>query len=107
MVGLMSLPVSAAVPATMSIVLLSVVLIACLKPGSAAYMFFTLEKVVFVGLISYSLSFWHWTVLSISRWTLDIHWWSAPIQVALMVLLAIGACRCVETSPRNLTWLTN
>jgi|688.fasta_scaffold135403_2 peptidoglycan/LPS O-acetylase OafA/YrhL len=106
MVGVMFLPVSAAVPATMSIVLLTVVLIACLKPGSAAYRFFTLEKVVFVGLISYSLYLWHWTVLSISRWTLGIHWWSAPIQVALMVLLAIGSYRYVETPLRNSTWST-
>ena len=28
-------------------------------------------------------------VLSISRWTIGIHWWSVPFQVALMLGLAI------------------
>jgi len=72
-------------------VALSAVLIACLKRGTVAYKFFTLEKVVYIGLISYSLYLWHWTVLSISRWTIGIHWWSVPFQVGLMVLMAIGS----------------
>jgi len=92
----MFLPVSAAVPATIGIVVLSAVLIACLKQGTAAYKFFTLEKVVYLGLISYSLYLWHWTVLSISRWTIGIHWWSVPIQVGLMVLMAIGSYKWIE-----------
>ena len=104
MVGVMFLPVSRAVPATIGVVALSAVLIASLKKGTVAYKFFTLEKVVFIGLISYSLYLWHWTVLSISRWTIGIHWWSVPIQAALMVLLAIGSYRCVETPLRNLKW---
>ncbi len=104
MVGVMFFPVSRAVPATIGVVALSAVLIASLKKGTVAYKFFTLEKVVFIGLISYSLYLWHWTVLSISRWTIGIHWWSVPIQAALMVLLAIGSYRCVETPLRNLKW---
>ena len=40
MVGLMFLPLSAAVPATIGVVLLSAFLIACLKQGTAAYKFF-------------------------------------------------------------------
>ena len=104
MVGVMFFPVSRAVPATIGVVALSAVLIASLKKGTVAYKFFTLEKVVFIGLISYSLYLWHWTVLSISRWTIGIHWWSVPIQVGLMVLLAIGSYRCVETPLRNLKW---
>ena len=98
MVGVMFLPVAAAVPATIGIVVLSAVLIACLKQGTAAYKFFTLEKVVYVGLISYSLYLWHWTVLSISSWTIGIHWWSVPIQVGLMVLMAIGSYKWIETA---------
>lgn len=101
MVGLMLLPVSAAVPATVGIVLLSAILIACLKQGTAAYKFFTLEKVVYIGLISYSLYLWHWSVLSISRWTIGIHWWSAPIQLAVMFTCAILSHKWIETPARN------
>jgi peptidoglycan/LPS O-acetylase OafA/YrhL len=96
MVGVMFLPSDAAVPATIAIVALSAVLVTCLKKGTAAYNFFTLEKVVDVGLISYSLYLWHWSVLSISRWTIGIHWWSVPIQAGLMLLLAIGSFRWIE-----------
>jgi len=104
MVGVMFLPVAAAVPATIGIVVLSAVLIACLKQGTAAYKFFTLEKVVYIGLISYSLYLWHWSVLSISRWTIGIHWWSVPIQVGLMLLLATGSYRWIETPLRRIKW---
>jgi peptidoglycan/LPS O-acetylase OafA/YrhL len=104
MVGVMYLPVAAAVPATIGIVVLSAVLIACLKTGTAAYQFFTLEKVVYIGLISYSLYLWHWTVLSISRWTIGIHWWSVPIQVGLMVVMAIVSYKWIETPYRKWEW---
>ena len=100
-VGMMFLPVAAAVPATIGIVVLSAVLIACLKQGTAAYQFFTLEKVVYIGLISYSLYLWHWTVLSISRWTIGIHWWSAPLQLALMLGLAIFSYARIERPIRR------
>jgi peptidoglycan/LPS O-acetylase OafA/YrhL len=104
MVGVMFLPVSAAVPATISIVVLSAVLIACLKRGTATYDFFTLEKVVYVGLISYSLYLWHWSVLSISRWTIGVNWWSVPIQAALMLLLAVASYKWIETPLRGINW---
>ena len=102
MVGVMFLPVAAAVPATIGIVVLSAVLIACLKQGTTAYKFFTLEKVVYIGLISYSLYLWHWTVLSISRWTIGIHWWLVPIQIGLMLMMAIGSYKWIETPLRQL-----
>jgi peptidoglycan/LPS O-acetylase OafA/YrhL len=101
MVGVMFLPLSAAVPATISVVVLSAILIACLKQGTGAYELLTLEKVVYVGLISYSLYLWHWTVLSISRWTIGIHWWSAPLQLSIMLLLASLSYRFIETPLRR------
>ncbi|MFM8926969.1 MAG: acyltransferase family protein [Rhodoluna sp.] len=104
MVGMMFLPVSAAVPATIGIVVLSAILIASLKKGTAAYRVFTLDRVVFIGLISYSLYLWHWSVLSISRWTIGVHWWSVPIQVGLMFIVALGSYRWIETPYRKLQW---
>jgi hypothetical protein len=60
--------------------------------------------VIYIGLISYSLYLWHWSVLSISRWTIGIHWWSIPFQIALMYLLAVASYRYVETPLRNAEW---
>ena len=104
MVGVMFLPVSAAVPATIGIVVLSAVLIACLKNGTTAYNLFTLDNVVYIGLISYSLYLWHWAVLSISRWTIGIHWWSTPFQIAVMFGLAVSSYQWIETPFRKATW---
>ena len=100
MLGVMFLPVVAAVAATMAIVILSAILIACLKKGTAAYRLFTLEKVVYIGLISYSLYLWHWGVLSISRWTIGVHWWTVPFQILILRILAHGSYRFIEVKAR-------
>jgi peptidoglycan/LPS O-acetylase OafA/YrhL len=97
-------PIQFALPATFAVVALTVVLIACLRPGTIAYRLFTYPKVVYIGLISYSLYLWHWGVLSLSRWTIGIHWWSVPFQIGLMVLLAIASYRYVETPLRRSNW---
>lgn len=104
MIGVMFLPVSTAVPATFSIVILTGLLIGGLRAGTAIFKFLTIEKVVYIGLISYSLYLWHWGVLSISRWTIGIHWWSVPIQLGLMFGISIASYRWVETPLRKSTW---
>ena len=103
-VGVMFLPSSLAVTSTIAIVVLSCILIACLKKKTAAFKVFTNPQVVYIGLISYSLYLWHWGVLSISRWTIGIHWWSVPFQVALMLGLAIASYRWIETPLRKGNW---
>ena len=88
-------------PATLGIVVLSAILLACLKQGTAAFQFFTQANVVFIGLISYSLYLWHWVVLCISRWTIGIHIWSVPIQVGLMLVMAASSYRFLESPIRK------
>lgn len=101
MVGVMALPIDAAVVGTISIVVLTAVLIGGLRRGKATYAMFTDHRVVGVGLMSYSLYLWHWGVLSISRWTIGIHWWSVPFQVLVMALLAMGSFRLIEQPARR------
>ena len=103
-VGVMYLPMSMASASTVAVVALSSILIASLKKQTAAFKVFTNPKVVYIGLISYSLYLWHWGVLSISRWTIGIHWWSVPFQVALMLGLAIASYRWIETPLRKGNW---
>mgnify|MGYP003326618861 CR=1 FL=1 len=66
--------------------------------------FLTNSRVIYIGRISYSLYLWHWGVLSISRWTIGIHWWSVPIQVALMFILAMASYKFIETPLRKSEW---
>jgi hypothetical protein len=40
-------------------------------------------------------------VISLSRWTIGIHWWTVPFQVALMLLLAVASYRYIETPFRR------
>ena len=103
-VGVMYLPMSMASASTIAVVALSSILIACLKTQTAAFKVFTNPKFVYIGLISYSLYLWHWGVLSISRWTIGIHWWSVPFQVALMLGLAVASYRWIETPLRKGNW---
>ena len=103
-VGVMYLPMSMAAASTIAVVALSSILIASLKEQTAAFKVFTNPKVVYIGLISYSLYLWHWGVLSISRWTIGIHWWSVPFQVALMLGLAIASYRWIEKQFRKCNW---
>lgn len=64
----------------------------------------SLKPMVFIGLISYSLYLWHWGVLSLSRWSIGIHWWSVPFQAACMFLLAAMSYRFIETPLRRSSW---
>ncbi|MEY4806443.1 MAG: hypothetical protein RLZZ206_832 [Cyanobacteriota bacterium] len=104
MIGTMLLPVSAAVPATIGIVAISSILIVCLKSGSWAFNVFTHKKIVYLGMISYSLYLWHWGILSISRWSLGIHWWSVPFQIAIMILLSSASYSWIENPLRKKIW---
>ena len=103
-VGIMYLPMSWATASTVAVVTLSAILIASLKKQTTAYAIFTHPKVVYIGLISYSLYLWHWGVLSISRWTIGIHWWSIPFQIALIFGLAITSYQNIETPLRKGNW---
>ncbi|MFM7642165.1 MAG: acyltransferase family protein [Cyanobium sp.] len=110
MVAVMCLPLSVAVPATLAIVLLSVVLMACLRPDTLPFRLFTDKRVVFIGLISYSLYLWHWGVLSIARWSIGLSWWSVPLLLALTFACASASYRFIERPIRSLSinqrWLT-
>ena len=57
-----------------------------------------------IGLLSYSLYLWHWSVLSLSRWTIGVSRWTLPLQALLLVLLATASYRWVEQPLRGGRW---
>lgn len=98
------IPFQFAIPATVTVVFLTSALIVCVRKRTIAFALFTHRSVVYVGRISYSLYLWHWGVLALSRWTVGIQWWTVPLQIALMVLLAAVSYRHVETRFRLANW---
>jgi len=79
-------------------------IIATISSGSILYRLLTLRAVVTVGLLSYSLYLWHWSVISIGRWTIGIHGWSVPLLCALIVAIATLSYRAVERPFRAAKW---
>lgn len=66
-----------------------------------SYPLLTARPMRFVGRISYSLYLWHWPVLVLSRWSVGVHWWSAPLQFAAMLGIAWLSFRYIETPWRR------
>ena len=100
-ISVMNFPFSYGAFSIVLIVLFTSILITSLNQKKALYKVFTNSKVVYIGLISYSLYLWHWGVLSISRWTIGIHWWTIPIQIALIFGLAVASHNLIEIPFRN------
>jgi hypothetical protein len=90
--------------ASPAIVLSTATLIMTLGPGVLIYRLLTLPPVQSLGLISYSLYLWHWSVLSISRWTIGIHWWWIPLQIGTILGLSIFSYVFLEKPLRRAQW---
>ncbi len=103
-IGTMFLPISLQVFTTILIVALSVLLISCLKKGTLIFDLFTKKKVVNVGLISYSLYLWHWGIISLSRWTIGIFWWTIPFQILIIYLVSTFSYKQIEVPLRRKIW---
>jgi peptidoglycan/LPS O-acetylase OafA/YrhL len=104
MVAVLFLPQATIVLATPLVILLTSLFLITVRPGSMAYAGFAQPQVVFIGLISYSLYLWHWGVLCLSRWTLDMKLWMVPFQYVLIFLLALASYRWIETPLRKASW---
>jgi peptidoglycan/LPS O-acetylase OafA/YrhL len=100
MVAVMFLPTDSAAMSTIAIVILSGILIACLKSGTTAYKLLANKNVVHLGLISYSLYLWHWGVLSLARWTVGINLLSAPILALIIYFASDFSYKAIESKVR-------
>ncbi len=104
LVATLFLPLALGRAATILMVLITTAWIVQMRTDSPIRRGFSHPTLVGIGLISYSLYLWHWAVLVISRQTIGLHWWSFPFQTALMVLLAWGSHRFVESPLRSRAW---
>ncbi len=104
MITTLFLPTEEGAKATVLIVGLTMLLLMVIRSKFSVYRLLTLPPIVGIGLISYSLYLWHWSVIVIGRWTTGIHPWTVPFQVVAMVLLALASYRWIESPLRRSSW---
>ena len=104
LVGVTALPLPFGVVPVAAAVTLTALLLVSLRPGTAAHGLLSRPPLVFLGLISYSLYLWHWSVLTLARWTVGVSTTTIPLLVGLMLALAVLSWRWVEEPLRRSPW---
>ncbi|MEM9803967.1 MAG: acyltransferase family protein [Cyanobacteria bacterium P01_D01_bin.56] len=89
---------------TLATVLLTCTVILSLESNSTLFKAFSHRGMVQIGRLSYSLYLWHWSVLVISRWTIGVSSRTIPLQVLLIVGLALLSYFLVEKPLRHAQW---
>lgn len=95
------IPATHLVISTGAVVLLTGLLLVGTNVSSWAQRVLTTPTLRHVGLISYSLYLWHWSVLVIARWSVGVNQSNVIWLLVLMFLLAEISYRWVETPWRN------
>lgn len=90
--------------ATLGSAVAASVLVLSLGPGNAVFGLLSSRPMVYMGVISYSLYLWHWSILVLGKWTIGVGHWSAPILIALTVALAAASYHFVEKPLRYARW---
>jgi hypothetical protein len=85
-------------------VLLTTLLLGCLRTGTLAERLLSRPGLVYLGLLSYSLYLWHWLVLSLARWTVGLTALTVPPLLLLTLLLAMASYTWLETPLRQARW---
>jgi peptidoglycan/LPS O-acetylase OafA/YrhL len=101
---LLALPRSLAPLTTVAAVAVTALLLWGLTPGHRAARLLSTAPMRQLGRLSYALYLWHWSVLSLSAWTVGIHPWTVPFQLALILALALWSHHAIETPLRRARW---
>lgn len=91
---------------TMLVVFLTAAFMVMYGPGSLSCNLLKIKPLNFIGLISYSLYLWHWSVITISRWTIGVHWWTIPFQILFIFVLSVLSYYYIEQPLRKHDWPT-
>ena len=92
---------------TFGVVLFTCLLLISLVQKGSLYKLLTNKFILFIGSISYSLYLWHWGILSLSRWSTGIYWWTIPWQFLLIITLSIISYFLIENPSRRKIWTKN
>ena len=80
------------------------VLISLVRSGQPLPRLLTSGPVIYIGLISYSLYLWHWSILVLGKWTIGVGPWSAPVLLLLTIMIAALSYHLVEKPLRYARW---
>ncbi len=89
------------------IVIITSLMLIFIKPHDISYRLLTLNIFTIIGKISYSLYLWHWSVLSISLWTIGIDGYTAPLLVLLMLAISSASYKYIEAPLRQSVWASS
>ncbi|MEM9948709.1 MAG: acyltransferase, partial [Cyanobacteria bacterium P01_D01_bin.36] len=106
LIGLLFFSPSFQMFATLATVFFTSTLLWSFRENGRLVSLFSQSWMVQIGLLSYSLYLWHWSVLVLSRWTVGISKWTVPVQLLLILGLAIASNRWIEKPLRYAKWST-
>jgi peptidoglycan/LPS O-acetylase OafA/YrhL len=104
LLGLLVLPRSLATWTTLVVVLVTALLLMQLSPGQWSQRLLAAGPLRYLGLISYALYLWHWSVISLSTWTVGLGARTVPFQLALILLLSVVSHHAIEKPLRAARW---
>ena len=81
---------------TIVCVLTTVLLIFSFKTPTKISSLISCKPMVYIGLLSYSLYLWHWSVLSLSNWTIGVSSSTIPFQILAVALAALISYYLIE-----------
>jgi len=90
---------------TVAIVVSTALIINFIRRTTIAYRLLSNRFTSYIGMISYSLYLWHWPVICVSYWTIGIHPWSLPFQIAAILMLSMASYHLIENPLRRATWI--
>ena len=105
--SLMFLPVTTIISSIISTVLLTAILLLCLKKGTFVFNLLTNSKIIYIGLLSYSLYLWHWSVITLARWSVGISKTTIVPLILLICILSIASYEIVGKNVRRKYWSSN
>ena len=95
------IPLKGAIFATIAVVLLTSLIVISIKSEDFIFGFLTNKYILKIGILSYSLYLWHWGIISLSRWTIGIYWWTIPFQAIAIFYISLLSFNFIEKPFRN------
>lgn len=104
LLGVCCVPNTTPLLATLGATVAACMLLLSIRRGDAVFEILSCRPMVYVGVISYSLYLWHWSLLVLGKWTIGLNLWSAPVLIVLSVVIAAASYHFVERPLRYARW---